>query len=181
MSVLIFVDQSEGQVKKGSLEALTYGVALAKQLGTTADAVVLGNLAKSAADLSSFGVAKVYHGESDTFNTLDSGAYTDAIMEAAQKSNAEVIIFSHNQTGRAVAPRIAARLKAGLVPGAVAYPIPAMVLWCVNQFFGKSICQRSYHFTRKSNNCHSKQFSYFRRKQRRNRTGGKTGCYCCKC
>ena len=122
MSVLIFVDQSEGQVKKGSLEALTYGVALAKQLGTTVDAVVLGKLAKSAADLGSFGVAKVYHGESDTFNTLDSGVYTDAIMEAAQKSNAEVIIFSHNQTGRAVAPGIAARLKAGLVPGAIALP-----------------------------------------------------------
>jgi len=122
MSVLIFVDQTEGQIKKSSLEALSYGVALAKQLGTTANAIVLGNLAKSAADLGSYGVARVYHGESDTFNTLDSQAYTDAIVEAAQKSNAEVIIFSHSQTGRAIAPRIAAKLKAGLVAGAVALP-----------------------------------------------------------
>ena len=35
---------------------------------------------------------------------------------------ADVIIFSHNQTGRAVAPRVSARLKAGLVSGAVALP-----------------------------------------------------------
>ncbi|TKK70770.1 electron transfer flavoprotein subunit alpha/FixB family protein [Ilyomonas limi] len=122
MSVLIFVDQAEGQIRKASLEALSYGVALAKQIGTTANAVVLGNLAKNAADLGSYGVSKVYHGESDTFNTMDAQAYTNAIMEAVQKSNAEVIVFSHNQTGRAVAPRIAAKLKAGLVAGAVALP-----------------------------------------------------------
>src|SRR6476620_3930220 len=112
MSVLIFIDQSEGELRKSSLEALSYGVALAKQLDTTANAVVLGNLAKSAADLGSYGVAKVYHGESDAFNTLDAQAYTAAIAEAAQKSAAEVLIFPHNQTGRAVAPRIAAKLKA---------------------------------------------------------------------
>lgn len=122
MAVLIFVDQAEGQIKKSSLEALSYGVALAKQMNTTADAVVLGNLAKSAADLGSYGIAKVYHGESDTFNTLDTQSYTTAILEAAQKSNAEVIIFSHNQTGRAVAPQVAAKLKAGFVAGAVALP-----------------------------------------------------------
>ena len=122
MSVLIFIDQSEGQIRKSSLEALSYGAALAKQLSTPANTVVLGTLAKSAADLGSYGVAKVYHGESDTFNTLDSQAYTKAVLEAAEKSNAEVIIFSHNQTGRAVAPRIAAKLKAGLVPGAIALP-----------------------------------------------------------
>ncbi|MFL6464510.1 MAG: electron transfer flavoprotein subunit alpha/FixB family protein [Bryobacteraceae bacterium] len=122
MSVLIFIDQSEGQIKKSSLEALSYGVALANQLGTTADAVVLGTLSKSAANLGSYGVAKVYSGESDTYNTLDSQAYTDAIVEAAEKGNAEVIVLSHNQTGRAIAPRISARLKAGLVAGAVALP-----------------------------------------------------------
>ena len=101
---------------------MSYGVALAKQMGTTANAIILGNLAKSAADLGSYGVAKVYHGESDTFNNLDAQAYTAAVVEAAQKSNAEVIVFPHNQTGRAVAPRVAAKLKAGLVAGAVALP-----------------------------------------------------------
>ena len=93
-----------------------------KQLNISANAVVLGNLAKNAADLGSYGVAKVYFGESDAFNTLDAQAYTAAIAEAAQKSYAEVIVFAHNQTGRVVAPRIAAKLKAGLVAGAVALP-----------------------------------------------------------
>ena len=40
MPVLVFIDQSEGQVKKASLEALTYGAKLAEQLGTSAEGVL---------------------------------------------------------------------------------------------------------------------------------------------
>ena len=42
MSVLIFIDTAEGQVKKASLEAMSYGAKVAEQLGTTAEGVVLG-------------------------------------------------------------------------------------------------------------------------------------------
>ena len=42
MSVLIIIDQTENQIKKSSYEALTYGVSVAHQLGTNADALVLG-------------------------------------------------------------------------------------------------------------------------------------------
>jgi len=34
MSVLIFVDQADGHIKKSSYEALTYGADVAKQLNT---------------------------------------------------------------------------------------------------------------------------------------------------
>ena len=44
MSVLIFIDHAEGHVKKASLEALSYGAALASQTGTTAEGIVLGPL-----------------------------------------------------------------------------------------------------------------------------------------
>jgi electron transfer flavoprotein alpha subunit len=44
MSVLIFVDQSEGHIKKASYEVLTYGAKLAEQLGTVAEALVLGSV-----------------------------------------------------------------------------------------------------------------------------------------
>ena len=33
MSVLIFIDSSEGHVKKASLEAMSYGAKIAEQLG----------------------------------------------------------------------------------------------------------------------------------------------------
>jgi electron transfer flavoprotein alpha subunit len=44
MSVLVFIDQSEGQIKKSSFEAASYAGKVAEQLGTTAEAIVLGNV-----------------------------------------------------------------------------------------------------------------------------------------
>ena len=44
MSVLIFIDSSEGHVKKASLEAMSYGAAVAKQLNTTAEGIILGSV-----------------------------------------------------------------------------------------------------------------------------------------
>ena len=37
MSVLIFLDQADGQIRKSSLEAACYGVKIAEQTGTTAE------------------------------------------------------------------------------------------------------------------------------------------------
>lgn len=58
MSVLIFVDQSEGHIKKASFEALTYGAKIAEQTGTTAEALVLGTVSDDLAALGKYGVKK---------------------------------------------------------------------------------------------------------------------------
>jgi electron transfer flavoprotein alpha subunit len=60
MSVLIFIDQSEGHVKKASLEALSYGAKVAEQLGTTAEGVVLGSVTEDLAALGKYGVKKIH-------------------------------------------------------------------------------------------------------------------------
>ena len=120
--VLIFADQSEGHIKKASLEALTYGADLAAQLGTSAEAVVLGNCSEDLSALGKYGVSKVYHADNSSFNHLDAQAYTKAIADIATTNNATVIVLSQTQTGKAIAGRISARLKAGLVAGAVGLP-----------------------------------------------------------
>jgi electron transfer flavoprotein alpha subunit len=122
MSVLIFIDQSEGHVKKNSLEALSYGVALAQQLGTNAEGIVLGTVSEDIAALGKYGVKKIYHVANESLNHLDAQVFTKVLAQAIENSKADTIIFSHNLTGKAVAPRLAARLKAALVTGAVALP-----------------------------------------------------------
>lgn len=122
MSVLIFADHADGHFKKSSFEALSYGVALAKQMNTTADALVLGEATEDLATLGKYGVSKVYHVNNAALNNVDAQLYAKAIGEAVKATGAKVLVFSHNQTGRAVAPRVAARLKAGLVAGVVALP-----------------------------------------------------------
>lgn len=122
MSVLIFIDHAEGQIKKASLEAISYGVKIAQQTGTTAEGVVLGNLAEDLAALGKYGVQKIHHAADAALDHLDAQQYTAAIAQLAQTMNAGIIIFSNNTTGKAIAPRLSAKLKAGLVSGAVALP-----------------------------------------------------------
>lgn len=122
MSVLIFVDQSEGHIKKASYEVLTYGAKLAEQLGTTAEALVLGNVSDDLAVLGKYGVKKVHQVNNNTLNHLDAQVYAKVMAEAVTATGANVVVMSHNQTGKAIAGRVAVRLKAGLVAGACALP-----------------------------------------------------------
>ncbi|MBK8089899.1 MAG: electron transfer flavoprotein subunit alpha/FixB family protein [Chitinophagaceae bacterium] len=122
MSILVFIDAADGHVKKSSFEALTYGAQLAKQLGTSAEAVLLGTVADDVAALGKYGVTKIYQVNSDALAHVDAQVYAKAIADVATANAASVIVLSHNLTGKAVAPRLSARLKAGLVAGAVGLP-----------------------------------------------------------
>lgn len=122
MSVLIFIDTADGHVKKASLEALTYGAKVAEQLGTIAEGVVLGPVTDDLAALGKYGVKKIHHVAGDALNHFDAQVFTKVIAEAATATNAKVIVFSNNLSGKAIAPRLSVRLKAGLVSGAVALP-----------------------------------------------------------
>jgi len=120
--VLVFIDHSDEQIKKSTLEALCYGAALAKNLNTTAEGLLLGNVSDSLADLGSYGINKIHRVDNKQLNAFDAQVHAKVITEAVNKLNADVLIFSHNQTGKSVAPLVAAKLKAGLVSGAVALP-----------------------------------------------------------
>ncbi|HEV8508707.1 MAG TPA: electron transfer flavoprotein subunit alpha/FixB family protein [Chitinophagaceae bacterium] len=122
MSVLIFIDSSEGRVKKASLEAMSYGAAIASQLGTTAEGVILGSVTEDLAVLGKYGVKKIHQVNNDSLNHFDSQVHANVIAQVAEATGAKLIVFSNNVDGKAVAPRVSARLKAALVSGAVALP-----------------------------------------------------------
>jgi electron transfer flavoprotein alpha subunit len=61
MSVLIFLDQADGQIRKASLEAANYGAAIAAQMGTTAEAIVLGTVTEPLESLGKYGITKWMH------------------------------------------------------------------------------------------------------------------------
>ncbi|MBK8608728.1 MAG: electron transfer flavoprotein subunit alpha/FixB family protein [Chitinophagaceae bacterium] len=122
MSVLIFLDQSEGHIKKSSFEAASYGAKVAEQLGTTADAIVLGAVSDDLSALGNYGIKKVHTVKNDAVDNFDAQVFTRVIADAAKALDAKVIIFSNNFNGKAIAPRLSVRLKAGLVSGAIALP-----------------------------------------------------------
>lgn len=122
MSVLIFLDQSEGHIKKNSLEAASYGAKVAEMLGTTAEGIVLGKINEDLAALGKYGLKKIHSSKNESLNNFDDGVFTDVIAEASKLIGVNVIIFSNNFNGKAIAPRLSVKLNAGLVSGAVALP-----------------------------------------------------------
>lgn len=138
MSVLIYTETSKGKIKKSSLEAVNYGSRIAAQLNTTATAVITGDT--DGAELGKAGAKKVLKLKNDKLASNDSLYVTAAIEQAAAAEGADIIIFAHDFTGKAVAPRLAARLKAGMVAGAVENPTISGASFTVkrNVFSGKA-------------------------------------------
>lgn len=122
MPVLIFIDQFEQQIKKASYEALTYGADLAAATGTQAVGVILGSTTASLADLGKYGVSKVLHVQDDKLNHFDAQLYATVLAQVAEQQGADVMVFSNNMNGKAIAPYLSVKLKAGLASGAVAIP-----------------------------------------------------------
>ena len=122
LMVLILIDHADGQIKKASYEALTYGADIAKQLGTTAEGLLLGTVTANLGELGKYGVTKVNQVNSEALNTVDALLYAKTIAEAVNSLGAKVIVLSHGQTGKAVAAVLAAKLKAGLVTGVISLP-----------------------------------------------------------
>ena len=123
MSVLIFVDHTDdGHIKKASHEAISYGAKIAEQTGDVAEAVVLGKVNEDLAALGQHGAKKVHQVQNDNLNAFDSQVQAKIIAQVAQQTGAKIIVFSNNSSGKALAPRVAVRLKAGLVAGATALP-----------------------------------------------------------
>src|SRR5262245_33187871 len=122
MSVLVYTEINKGRVKKASLEAVNYGAKIADLLGTTVQAVAVNAEAAQLEEIGKAGAKKILSVKNDKLNGNDSMLISAVVEQAAKAESSKVIIFSFDITGKAVAPRLAARLKAGLVAGAVDYP-----------------------------------------------------------
>ena len=120
--VLVYIDQADHQIKKSSLEAMSYGAAIAKQLGCEAAALVLGTVQDPLAELGKQGAQKVYHLKNEQLNTLDVKVHSHIIAAAAKNLNATVVVLAHNINGKAIAPAVAVKLEASLVTGASSLP-----------------------------------------------------------
>ena len=120
--VLVYIDQDEQAIKKASLEAICYSVALAKQLGTTAEALLLGNVSDSLSELGKYGVCKIHQVDNATLNNFDARVHATVIANAAKSLGATVVVFAHNVNGKAIAPAVSVKLAAGIVTGACALP-----------------------------------------------------------
>ncbi len=130
MSTLVYINAAN-TINKAAQEVVSY----AAKIGGSVTVVASGNASDAdLATLGAFGASKVLVDRSASSD--DAQQITRLVAKAAESTGATTIIFSHDLVGKAVAPRLSVRLKAGLVAGAVAIPSGDTVK--VNVFSGKA-------------------------------------------
>jgi len=115
MSVLVYTENWDGKFKKISHELVSYAGKVAEMVNTTATVLSIGNVDED--ELKALGVrgaAKIISVNHENLKVLDNRAYAGVISEIAQRERATVIVLANNNSGKALAPRLSVKLKAGI-------------------------------------------------------------------
>jgi len=124
MSVLVYTENWDGKFKKLTFELVSYASEIAKMLNTGLTALSIGKTDDAElAKPGKYGASKIISIDNDMLNVLDSQTYTHVITEIARSEKATVIVLSNNNTGRAIAPRLSVKLKAGVGSGVSKLPL----------------------------------------------------------
>lgn len=123
MSVLIYTENWDGKFKKLSFELVSFAKGIADMTGTSVTVLSIGNVGSDELNkLGNYGASKIVEVKDDRLNHLVNGAYSSIISQVAEKEGAQIVILSNNVRGKALAPRVSVKLKAGLVAGVCALP-----------------------------------------------------------
>ncbi len=113
--VFVFIETRSGAAAKVSLELLGAARDLAKELGETVSAVLLGHrIGALSSVLFHHGARRVYladHPEMSEYRTL---AYTRVLADLILREKPGIFLFGATAAGRDLAPRVARRSAAGL-------------------------------------------------------------------
>ena len=116
--VLVIAEVKNGRLRNVTLEALTVARQVAN--GREISAAVLGPDGQQYIDeLGRYGAQKVYVLHHDALAQYTADAYVQAVLQAIEHTQAEIILMGHTARGKDTAPRLAGRLGAGLVSDCV--------------------------------------------------------------
>jgi len=125
MSILVFVENAEGEIKKTSLEAVSYAAALAENLGESeVVALSIGTEVSEGtlASLGKQGATKVLNVAKEELNQGVTQAYASVIALAIESTNAQHIVLAKSSLGDPVAARVAIKVNAALASNVVDLP-----------------------------------------------------------
>ena len=121
MAVLVYAESWNGSFKKATFEAVSYAAQLANKIGTDAIAITIAHQG-DANQLGNYGANKVLTITDETLNTFNNESYANAIVAASNHVNAETVVISNTNNGKAITPIIAAKREAALITNAIELP-----------------------------------------------------------
>ncbi|HRR94303.1 MAG TPA: hypothetical protein P5348_09960, partial [Bacteroidales bacterium] len=124
MSVLVFTENWDRKFKKLSFELVSYARGVADLLNTSVLALSVGPVEDSELmKLGQYGASRIISIDRPELKNLDNQAWAGVIAAVALKEDARVLILSNNNTGKAIAPRLSVKLKAGVGAGVSSLPV----------------------------------------------------------
>ena len=116
MDILIFAEQRASKVTDAVLGLLAKGGELSKEFDGKLHAALLGDAVGSAASmLFEHGAAVVHVVEHPKLRLFQSDLYASALYEIVRRAKPGLVLFAATLLGKDLAPRLAAKLKTGLV------------------------------------------------------------------
>lgn len=115
VGVMVYVDHTNGKIHRVTLELLGKAKELAAVTGHPVYALAIGhNLGDSVQKLLHYGVDKVFVYDNSAYADFKIEPYTAAFCDCIEKIKPSSILVGATNLGRQLAPRVAARCKAGL-------------------------------------------------------------------
>lgn len=109
--------------KKSTYEALSYAKAIGQKLNVDVAAISFGTTNNDELkNLAQYGANKIFQVINSKFQSFNGQAYASAIAEAALQNNCNVVVIGKSFSGKGLAPRVAIKLNAGFVDGAISLP-----------------------------------------------------------
>ena len=124
MSVLVFTENWDGKFKKLSYELVSYASAIAGMMNRKLTAFTIGRTGEEELkELGRYGADRILSLVNPALEVMDNRAWAKVIADLAEKEGSKVVVFSNNMTGKALAPRVSVRLKAGIASGVSRLPV----------------------------------------------------------
>ena len=114
-AVWVVAEQIDCHLQSVSLQLTGQTRKLADQLGTSAEAILLGdNIEQRVPQLISAGADRVYLGNAPELELYQPELYTEIVVNLARQHQPEIILIGSTDMGRELAPLVAGKLKTGL-------------------------------------------------------------------
>jgi electron transfer flavoprotein alpha subunit len=122
--ILTFAEQRDGKLRRASLETVSEARRLAGPLAASVTTVVIGPGSEAlAAELTAQGADRVVVFDDPAFGSYATESYARALAQATSEAKPSVVLVPFTAMGKDLAPRVAAKIGAGLVSDCVALEV----------------------------------------------------------
>ncbi len=124
MKLLAFAEQREGKFKKSAFEVTQTARRIADQLGAELVTLVIGDgVELIIPQLGAYGATRVLTAQDSRLHFYSTTAYAKVVADVAKREDASVLLLPASQLGKDLAPRVAAKLEAGIAADCTALNI----------------------------------------------------------